>query len=340
VKLAARDTPAYFARPDPDRAGILIYGPDQMRVALRRQELIAALVGPSGEAEMRLSRFAAGDLRGEPSALGDAMRERGFFPGPRVVFLDNATDTTAQAVEIALSDWQKGDAQLVVTAGQLNARSRLRKLFEDHRNTYAVAIYADPPSRAEIETRLASAGLRDIPQPAMAEITGLAATLDPGDFAQTIEKLALYKLGDSGPLSPADIAAIAPASTEAELDDLIAAVAEARASEISPLMRRLQSQGTQPVGIVIGMTRHFRQLHAAASHPDGASEGIARLRPPVFGPRRDRMLRQAQTWGMHRLEEALAVLLDTDLALRSSSPPPAFALVERALIRLSYRGRG
>ena len=53
----------YCAKPDPARAGLLIFGADAMRVALKRQEAIAALVGPEGEAEMRLTRMSGGDLR-------------------------------------------------------------------------------------------------------------------------------------------------------------------------------------------------------------------------------------------------------------------------------------
>jgi DNA polymerase-3 subunit delta len=51
------------------------------------------------------------------------------------------------------------------------------------------------------------------------------------------------------------------------------------------------------------------------------------------------MARQASTWGADRLERALAILIDTDLALRSSRPVPAMAMMERALIRLAMLGR-
>ena len=53
MKLSPRDAVGYFARPEPDRTGLLIYGSDAMRVALRRQEVIAALIGPNGDDEMR-----------------------------------------------------------------------------------------------------------------------------------------------------------------------------------------------------------------------------------------------------------------------------------------------
>ena len=228
MKLSPRAAPGYFARPEPDRAGLLIYGNDAMRVALRRQEVIRALIGPEGEAEMRLTRLAAGDLRRDPAALPDAVRAQGFFPGPRVVFVEDATDTVAGPVAEALDGWQPGDAQVVVTAGMLRAGSRLRKLFEGHGNAYAAAIYDDPPARAEIEAALKAAGLAEPGAEAMRDLTALARALDPGDFRQTLEKIALYKLDDPAPLAPEDIAACAPATTEAAIDDVLHIVAEAR----------------------------------------------------------------------------------------------------------------
>ena len=80
-------------------------------------------------------------------------------------------------------------------------------------------------------------------------------------------------------------------------------------------------------------------LLAGHRNQQGAAAGIARLRPPLFGARRDRMLRQAQGLGLHRLESALAILMDTDLALRSTAKAPAMALTERALIRIATLAR-
>ncbi len=80
MKLAGAAAARYFAKPDPDRTGLLIYGGDAMRVALRRQEVIAALIGPQGEEEMRLTRIAGADLRKSSSLLLDAIKEVGFFP--------------------------------------------------------------------------------------------------------------------------------------------------------------------------------------------------------------------------------------------------------------------
>jgi DNA polymerase III subunit delta len=339
MKLSTREAPAYFAKPDPSRTGLLIYGADAMRVALRRQEVISALVGPDGDDEMRLERIPASDLRKDPARLLDAVKAQGFFPGPRVAFVEDAGDGLAEILAAALADWKSGDAQIIVTASQLAARSKLRKLFEDNPNTYATGIYDDPPSRQEIEAALAAAGLQNISSDATAALTVLSRSLDPGDFRQTIEKIALYKLGDDTPLSPDEVALSAPTSIEAEVDDVLNIAADGKAHEIGPVLRRLEAQGVGPVGICINATRHFRILHVVASDPGGPGAGIGKLRPPVFGPRRDRIQHQASGWGMHKLERALALLLDTDLTLRSTANVPEMAVMERALLRLAWMGR-
>ena len=247
MKLSAREASGYFAKPDMGKTGLLIFGPDAMRIALKRQQVIAALIGPNGEEEMRLTRLPAADLRKDPAALIDAMTAQSFFPGPRVAFVEDATDTTAKTITLALEDWRAGDAQIIVTAGQLTARSALRKVFEGHSNAFAVGIYDDPPSRAEIEAELARANINTSERDVMEDLTALSRDLDPGDFRQTLEKLSLYKLNDPSPLSSEDIANCAPTSTEAGLDDVINIVAEARSGEIGPVMRKLQAQGVQPV---------------------------------------------------------------------------------------------
>lgn len=338
MKLSGREAARYFDKPDPARTGLLLYGADAMRVALKRQQLVKALIGPNGDDEMRLTRIPAADLRKDPALLGDAIKAQGFFPGPRVALVEEAGDGLAPVVEAALADWREGDAQVIVAAGSLAARSALRKLFEGHSNAYAAGIYDDPPSRDEIEKTLSEAGLSGIGRDAMGDLEALARTLDPGDFRQTIERIALYKLGDSDPLTPEEVALLAPNSGEVDIDDVLNIVAEARAPEIGPVMQRLKAQGVQPVTLCIGATRHFRTLHAAASDPGGPSAGIARVRPPVFGPRRDRMQRQAAKWGTARLEQALGILFDTDLGLRSAQRAPQMAQMERALIRLAMLG--
>lgn len=335
MKLTARDTAGYLARPDASKA-LLIYGADPMRVADARVTVCEALAGKDAAQDMRLDRLPAADIRRDPAGVIDAMKAVGFFPGPRVTLIEDAGDGTTAALKAALDVWAEGDATLVVTAGQLGPRSALRKLFEAAKGAFAAGIYDTPPSMGDVRAALDRAGLtadRSGDEALMAQ----ARALEPGDFRQVMAKLALYKHGDGTPVTHEDVAAVAPQSAEADLDDLLDLVADGDVQQIAPMLSRVYAQGTQPVALAIQLNRKFRQLHRAASDPEGASAGAARVKPPVFGPRRDRLARQAGRWGADALDWALAEITETDLTLRSAAEVPRPALVERLLVRLTMR---
>ena len=181
---------------------------------------------------------------------------------------------------------------------------------------------------------LSDADLRDVPRDVFDALQSMAQSLTPSDLRQTIQKLGLYKRGDSAPPTVAEVQLCAPAAADVDTDAILDAVSDGQTHRVATLLQEVLSQGTAPTTLCIMAMRHFRQLHTVASDPGGAGQGIGKLRPPVFGPRRDRLMRQASRWGRPRLEQALAVLMDTDLTLRSASRAPQAATLERALIRL------
>ena len=340
MKLSARDALRAFANPDLKKTGVLIYGANAMRVALKRQQLVKGLIGTAGEGEMRLTRIQGSELRRDSVALNDAIKAVGFFPGPRVVLVEDANENCADSVLVALKDWLPGDAQIVVIGGAMKPTSKIRKAFEAHTNALAVGIYDEPLSRAEVEAAMAKVGLGELRSEARDAIGDLSKALDPGDFAQFLEKLSLYCMTQAGPVTIDNVEQCAPQSTEAQLDDVIALVGDGDAHGLSPVLHRVLAQGGSATGLCIAALRYFRMLHAAACDPGGLSSGLSKLRPPVYGPRRDRMQKQAMDWGLVRLEQAIHILLETDLKLRSAGQTaPQMALVERCLIRLSMMGK-
>jgi DNA polymerase-3 subunit delta len=339
MKLSTRDAAGFLKKPRPDTALILLYGPEPMRTALTRQDLLKTLLGENAEEDMRLTRMTPRELSSEPASLQDALKAIGFFPGARGVLITDANDSIAGVVTDALPTWEHGDAVIVIEAGNLTKGSKLRKLAESAPNAAAIALYPDPPSRASVDEALARAGIGNASNDAKSALFQIAASVDPGDFRQLIEKIAVYLGSGAEELTLEDVTACAPATTEEGIDTVINALADGEVAAIGPSMQRLAAQGTNPTTLCIAASRHFRALHTAASDPRGPDSGMSALRPPIFGPRRDRMIRQARNWGMYKLETALKTLVETDLQLRSSSAHPSMAVLERAFIRISMQAR-
>ena len=333
MKLSARDARRFLQQPDPGIGAILLFGEDAMRVTLARQTLTEKIAGHGAVEEMRISRLGPADIRNDTAALADALKARGFFAGPRVVSVEDATDGLWQRIEPALTTWAEGDAVLIVAAGQLTTRSRLRKGFEAATAAVSIGIYNDPPDRDAVETAIRQAGLQTSSQDGLDAVFALSQALDPGDFTQFLEKLALYC--DEAPVDAEAVAAVAPATSDVALAATIDTLAEGDVGALIMALRRLAAQGSAPTSLCIAAARHFRNLHRATIHARGPEAALAAARPPVYGPRRDKMARQARHWGSHRLERVLAILNETDLKLRSGGPSPDAAVLERAFLRIA-----
>ena len=159
----------------------------------------------------------------------------------------------------------------------------------------AIGVYDDPPGRDEIEAALAGAGLGRADREAFAAVEALAQALDPGDFAQFVAKLGLYKRGDPAPLARSRRRGLRAAGGRGRAR---------RAGRRSPptattgrLAAAIRRLGGSPTSLTIAAGRHFRTLYAAALASEGVEAGLARARPPVFGPKRARMAAQARAYG-------------------------------------------
>lgn len=337
MKLNARDAMQFCRSPDRRYRAALIYGEDGVEVSRRRAQLVSALIG-DGE-DHNLTQLDVGQARRDPAIITDALRAKGFFGGEPIVLIENGADGLAAGLAEAFATAADDDAFMVVTAGILPARSKLRKLFEDEAAAVSAPCYQMAMGRAEIEVLLKDAGIGAIAEDAVRDLVDFARSSDSGALNDLISRLALYTLGDQNAASSKDVMACLPGSGDADLDDVLDAVADGDAGRIGPIMSKLESQGVNATTLAISSMRKFKQLHAISSAGGSADAVISRLRPPVFGPRRDALARQARMWSMEKCEGALKLILETDTALRGGAAAAGYPLLERMMIRLALGAR-
>lgn len=337
MKLNARDALQFCKAPDRRFRAALIYGEDGVEVSRRREVLVKALV--TGGEDPDLTRLDVAQARRDPTIIADALRARGFFGGEPIVLIENGTDGLAAGLAGIFASAEDGDAFLIVTAGVLPARSKLRKLFEGHAATVAAPCYQTALGRAEVEIMLKDAGVSRFGDEALRDLVDFARSSDSGAMTDLVSRLALYRLGSDGDLSSADVVACLPGSSDANLDEVLDAVADGNAAVIGPIMSKLESQGVNATTLAISAMRKFKQLHAISSAGGPADAVISRLRPPVFGPRRDMLSRQARMWSTTKCEGALKLIFETDTALRGGAAAAGYPMLERMLIRLALAAK-
>ncbi|MEM7240373.1 MAG: DNA polymerase III subunit delta [Pseudomonadota bacterium] len=335
MKLSGAAAQSFLRTPDTDTPGVLLHGPEAGLTTLRRQELVRTVA--EGDA-MRVTDLDPATIPRDPAALDEALRARGFFPGRRVVLLDNAKDAVAAVIADLADDLTAEDAFLIVTAGQLNTRSALRKLFEGHAGLKAIALYPDAITPGEISEKLRSFGCRaEVSRDCLSDLAAVLADTDPGVCHQALEKIALSLLHRDDEIGFEDVLPQLPPDRDTEMDTLIDHVLDGRPEGVGPALRRLHAGGTTMAQILILLSRRFADLLALNHAQDGIDAAIGRLRPPVFGPRRRRIGQHARQWSA-RVEDACRMLFDLERQLRSSGTRPERAMVERCLLRLAMMG--
>ena len=339
MKLLQKNKNTYFLNPDTSMAGLLLYGADSAKVQKKRKDFIESILGPKFGEEMRLEVIGSSDIRKEPSLLVDAIKIKGFFPGPRCIVVENAADSIAGIIKDCIRVWKPGDAHILLTANFLSPKSTLRKLFENDNKVYVAPIFDDLLTSSEIDTEIKKFSLEKIEKDAYSELIYFGQILNIEGFSQMLEKLRLYKLNDLTPISYKDVKEIAPATFDKSIEDAASIIADGRTAGIVTLLRKLEAQGVQVITMCLVTTLYFKKLYRASSDPYGTESGLKKLRPPISFKKTDKMVRQIGEWGPIKLAEAIGMLVDLDLELRTKSSTPNRAMLERVMIRLSLMPR-
>lgn len=138
------------------------------------------------------------------------------------------------------------------------------------------------------------------------------------EIESEVKKLALY-LGDRKRIEVSDVASVVSRSKEENIFDLSAAIGQNDRFAALEHLVKLLDQGQNEVGIVSLVARQMRILLQVKKGMDeglfGARLAQAAQVPPYF---LDNYIRQSKTWTKPKLEKTLAVLSETDKALKSS----------------------
>ncbi len=339
MKLTARQVEPFLRNPDPAVHAVLVYGPDGGRVREVGRRLLER-VAPDPADPFAVSSLTMADLKAEPSRLLDEATAMVLGGGKRVVRLQAAEPAVAGAAEGLLA-LDALDAFVILEAGDLGPRDKLRKLFEAADGGAAIPCYQDEGQGLETVIRqgLSEAGY-DIEPGALAYV---AAQLG-GDRAQTrseIEKLVLYKGDETGGITLDDVAAVVGDGAPILLDDIVLSVASGEQAGLDRALGRAFQAGETPVGVLRAVVRHLTRLHLAASlmaqgqSPEQAMKG---LRPPVFFKQQPIFRGQLRQWSPDGLARALELLMTAELDCKSTGMPDE-TICARALMRIAQAAR-
>lgn len=338
MKVAFAQTAHFLKAPPSEVRVFLVYGPDDGLAKERAQELARRLVPDLKDPFAVCSLDGAQDVA---QRLALEMTLSPFTGGRKLVRIAHATESVAGYLDAFLKNPPTCDSVLVLEAGDLGKKSKLRALCENAPSlAAALACYVeDGPARqktiaAFLETHKLSAS-RD-------NVRLLADLLPPDRMAMRseLEKLALYVQGQTV-LTPEDIRAVIAGAGGAEIDALIEAVADGAPARVSSLLDFLWEEQTSPVTLLRAIQRYFMRLHIARAAMDNkglsAQAAVKALSPPVFWKNAEPMARHLGRWSSARIEARLAEILEVEAAFKRTGTP-AETLCAHLLLTMAAKG--
>ena len=325
MKLDARRLAAFLKDPGGTRAA-LFHGEDA-GLARERAAALQEAVAP-GNDPFRVTDLPR-DIASRPGALAGEAAAMSLIGGRRVIRIRDATDALAAPLREVLE--AQGDTLVILEAGELSARSKLRQMAEAHARAAAIPCYRERGAElsASITAILREGGVTAEP----AAVAWLAGRLgdDRQALRRELEKLALYA-GPGGRLAEEDVLACIGDGSALELDEALVA---ATAGEVATADRALESamaEGANPVQVLRALLRHVQRLHLASVI------GMQALQPPVFFRSRPGFEKALRHWRPEALEMVLAGLLEAERLSKSGGtgrPMPDAALARNALLTIA-----
>ncbi|RCK19692.1 DNA polymerase III subunit delta [Thalassospira lucentensis] len=334
MKLKAAQVETFLRAPDAKAQLVLIYGEDEGLVRERAVKLAKTVVEDLKD-PFRVIEMGSAQLKEDSSRLRDEAAAISFGGGRRVIRLRDIGDAQAPAIADFLKD-PAGDALIVIEAGSLPSRSKLRQAVEKAGNGMALPCYAD--SGRDLEG-LISAVMEDHKLRIDRDATRyLVANLgsDRMISRSELEKLALYALKD-GQVTLADAMDCVGDSSARHYDDVIQAVSQGNVVNLDTALTRLTEEGLNPVGALRMMLGYFQKLHLVKGQiTQGANteQAMKSLRPPLFFKAADQFRANLNNWAVPTLQRALQILLEAEKDCKSGLAVPE-TIAHRAMIKIA-----
>jgi DNA polymerase-3 subunit delta len=335
MKLSGSRIESFLRRPDPGICSVLLYGPDAGLVR-ERAEILARSVCPDLHDPFRVAELTAAALAADPARLADEAAQISLMGGRRVVRVREAGDALAPLVARFLAA-PTGDSLVVVEAGDLPARSALRRVFDDAPAAAAIGCYPDNARDLAAMIREACAEHRiRISRDAQDFLVGHLG----GDRLLTraeLEKLTLYA-GDDGRVELDDARAVVADSALLSLDDAVFAAVEGDAAALDRSLARVFQEGGSAVTVIRALLRHLQRLHLLAARIAGGlsvDEAVRGARPPIFFKEQDSWRRQLARWNEGRLRDALDRVAEAEFRMKLTGLP-AETICREAMFGLAH----
>ena len=339
MKINSRQIDVFIRTPNEDVRAALLYGPDEGLVRERALGLVTSIAEDPRD-PFRVVELSASQVEQDAALLGDEAAAIAMMGGRRAIRIRDANDRLG-SILAGFLEGPRGDAFVVLEAGELPPRSALRRTLEEADNGVALPCYAD---EGAVLVDFIRETLSELKVETDHEVVLFLESVCGSDRQVTrreLEKLALYVGPNGGPLDLKTVKACIDDTSAMKLDDIAYAAGTGDQTRLDRSLQRYFNEGGSAVAalrIVAGHLGRLQRVAAAVGSGCSVDEAIAALRPPVFFKWRDAFQHQATRWQLDRLQNAQKIVLDSELKCKTAGIPDR-TICSRALMQVAAAAR-
>lgn len=332
MKLKSFDLPKRISAGDVPVA-VLLFGQDQGLVeesaAMVRQRLFE-----EAQAEFNLELFFGGDLQAE--RFLNSCQAYPFLASRRLVILKEADRLSTTNVKTVTNYLKRPSPStlLLVLAGNLEAKSPLRKQFETDKTAWCIPFYPleGRALRQWLETQLRQDGFR-VDTDVFPYLTEHLAG-DTRNTRQELDKLRLF-MGHKKQIALEDVLAMVGTTTTYSGFGLSAAVTSGQLPEALAILEKLLESGEEPILLLGTLSQRIRRLNQCN---ELLSEGMATMsvaaKLNIFWKDQELFFQQSRHIPARKLADGLLDCLEADRQLKGGSDASPRHIMERLVMRL------
>ena len=297
---------------------VVLHGRNYNLLLRDAKKISNEIAGPSAESEMRLTKYFNQEIKGKTDEILSHLATKSFFPGRQIIILNGMSEKDYKIILEIDSAWQNHDALTIVTMEELSKTSELKKLLEPSDRMALVNYNKKKINSALFTNKLREIGISFDSEEVSEALTEFSRFIPEGIIEKELEKLTLYKLYDSAPLSKKDFFNILSLDYEVNELSLAVALVERNVIELEKNINLFFSSGKSADSILQFIYAYFNKVSLIKLFGSNSFEAKKEY-PFLFFNDLEKAEMQSKKWSTEQLNHATDYIAALHLKLRQYS---------------------
>ena len=316
---------------------LLIYGPNE---GLIRDHIGKIKSDYLSDVDFEEVSITGKSLDLNPDTLATSANSISMFNSYKLIILESLKDKNMSELESVIGS-APTQTMLIVKADNLKKTSKLRKLFENNAQCYALACYEDD---AKSMMRLIDNFMKENNISIDRDIKNyLMQTLSTDRMISfnELQKISLFYANDDTTPNLEEIKNLLNDASSNNLQKMNESVMYGNTVKSSNILDKLLSEGSNPISILRSLINYLKRVQKVKVEMKKGSNfdnAIKFLRPPLFWKDKDNFQQHCIRWPLNKIERNLSQLLDTEIDCKTNSKLSGI-ICERSILTICHEGK-